>query len=48
MIDLFLHILEHHVGKGTTERTQGNGRDMMFWKITEGAPWEWERRRYWR
>jgi hypothetical protein len=48
MIELFLHILEHHVGKGTAERTEGNGRDTTFWEITEGAPWECDRRRYWR
>jgi hypothetical protein len=47
-IDLVVCIPEHCVGKGTVERTEGNGRDTTFWEITEGAPWEWERRRYWR
>jgi hypothetical protein len=38
MIELVVYIPEHCIVKGTTERTEGNGRDTTFWEITEGAP----------
>jgi hypothetical protein len=37
IINLVVCILEHYVGKGTTEWTEGNGRDTTFWEMTEGA-----------